>query len=95
MDVVPFYKNLLPNSKLPQKILNQERSSSAPIFYWGIRKEFESLILHNILFSENYKEEFEYILIKRLYIMILQFILISHPNTIKKMLPRAVKIGLS
>lgn len=65
MDVVPFYKNLLPNSKLPQKILNQERSSSALIFYWGIRKEFESLILHNILFSENYKEEFEYIFNKK------------------------------
>ena len=61
MDVVPFYKKLLPNQKHPDKIINQERSSSALIFYWGIKKEFKNLILHNILFSDNYKEEFDYI----------------------------------
>jgi phytoene dehydrogenase-like protein len=65
MDVFPFYKNLLPNSKLPEKVLNQERSSSALIFYWGIKKEFKDLILHNILFSENYEEEFNYIFNKK------------------------------
>ena len=61
MDVVPFYKNLLPNKKQPKKFINQDRSSSALIFYWGIRKEFKKLILHNILFSNNYKDEFDYI----------------------------------
>jgi phytoene desaturase len=65
MDVFPFYKNLLPNCKLPEKVLNQERSSSALIFYWGIKKEFKDLILHNILFSENYEEEFNYIFNKK------------------------------
>jgi len=61
MDVVPFYKNLLRNKKQPKKVINQERSSSALIFYWGIKKEFKKLILHNILFSNNYKDEFDYI----------------------------------
>ena len=61
MDVVPFYKKLLPKEIHPNKIINQERSSSALIFYWGIKKEFKNLILHNILFSDNYKEEFNYI----------------------------------
>ena len=61
MDVVPFYNNLLSNKKHSKKFANQERSSSALIFYWGIRKEFKKLILHNILFSNNYKDEFDYI----------------------------------
>jgi phytoene desaturase len=61
MDIVPFYEKLLPHEKHPEKVINQERSSSALIFYWGIKKEFKDLILHNILFSDNYKEEFNYI----------------------------------
>ena len=58
MDVVPTYKYLLPNQKINPKLLEQERSSSALIFYWGIKKEFPQLGLHNIFFSENYAEEF-------------------------------------
>jgi phytoene desaturase len=58
MDVVPAYRNLMPDQKQPEHILRQERSSSALIFYWGIKKQFEQLKLHNIFFSENYKEEF-------------------------------------
>jgi phytoene dehydrogenase-like protein len=45
--------------------LNQERSSSAVIFYWGIKKEFQSLDLHNIFFSDNYKKEFDSIFNKK------------------------------
>jgi len=58
MDVVPTYRNLLKNHYKPEKILNQERSSSALIFYWGIKKEFKNLDLHNIFFSKDYKSEF-------------------------------------
>ncbi len=65
MDVVPFYKKLLPNERQPEKVVKQERSSSALIFYWGIKKEFKELILHNILFSNNYKDEFDYIFNKQ------------------------------
>ncbi len=31
------------------------------IFYWGIKREFAGLDLHNIFFSKNYKAEFEHI----------------------------------
>lgn len=63
MDVWFTYKKLLkahPNLH-PQKILQQERSSSALIFYWGIKKQFTKLDLHNIFFSADYKAEFEHI----------------------------------
>ena len=59
MDVVPTYRNLLKNHYQPEKILNQERSSSALIFYWGVKKEFKNLDLHNIFFSKDYKNEFQ------------------------------------
>lgn len=57
-DVFTSYKHLLPQHKAPEKIIQSERSSSALIFYWGINTAFEQLHLHNILFSENYEEEF-------------------------------------
>lgn len=61
MDIYPTYKKLLPHIKHPEKILQQEKSSSALIFYWGINKTFAELDLHNILFTQNYKEEFRHI----------------------------------
>ncbi|MAQ75814.1 MAG: phytoene dehydrogenase, partial [Aquimarina sp.] len=61
MDVVPTYEKLLKNQKHPERTLEQPRSSSALIFYWGIRKEFKELDLHNIFFSEDYKKEFDHI----------------------------------
>lgn len=61
IDVYPTYKKLL--CKYPQlhphKTLKQERSSSALIFYWGIKSQFEQLHLHNIFFSANYEAEFK------------------------------------
>lgn len=67
-DIYPTYKNLLKRKKEPKKVLQQERSSSALILYWGIKKEFPGLDLHNILFSNNYKKEFEAIFgLKNLY----------------------------
>ncbi len=59
MDVYFTYKKLLKDQKQPQKILKQERSSSALIFYWGIKKEFKELGLHNIIFSKDYRAEFD------------------------------------
>ncbi len=60
MDVQYTYKNLLPKEKHPEKILRQPRSTSAVIFYWGIKKQFPELDVHNIFFSNNYREEFRY-----------------------------------
>ncbi|WDF56310.1 1-hydroxycarotenoid 3,4-desaturase CrtD [Mucilaginibacter sp. KACC 22063] len=63
MDVWFTYKKLLSNQQKlhPRKILQQERSSSALIFYWGIKKSFPKLDLHNIFFSADYREEFSQI----------------------------------
>lgn len=60
MDITPTYRKLLPNAKHPEKLLNQPKSGSGLIFYWGIKKEFSELGLHNIFFSDNYKAEFEH-----------------------------------
>ena len=57
-DVVPTYRKLLRDQPAPERTLKQPRSSSALIFYWGIRREFPELDLHNIFFSNNYEEEF-------------------------------------
>ena len=59
MDVNNTYHYLLPTLPSPTKALQQERSSSALIFYWGIGTTFEQLSLHNIFFSANYQQEFE------------------------------------
>lgn len=61
MDVVPTYRSLLKDQKAPERTLAQERSSSALIFYWGVKQSFPQLDLHNIFFSNNYEEEFEQI----------------------------------
>lgn len=61
MDMVSTYHRLLPNQAKPQRLLNQPKSSSALIFYWGIRQRFPQLDLHNIFFSQDYKQEFEHI----------------------------------
>ena len=59
MDVYFTYKLLMNDAGKAKQILKQERSSSALVFYWGIKKEFEQLELHNIFFSDNYKAEFD------------------------------------
>lgn len=59
MDVVPTYRRLLPQEKAPEKTLEQPRSSSALIYYWGIRHHFPQLHLHNIFFSQDYQQEFQ------------------------------------
>lgn len=63
MDIWPTYKNLLQKHPdlHPERILGQERSSSALIFYWGIKKAFPQLDLHNIFFSADYRAEFNHI----------------------------------
>ncbi|MFN3952568.1 MAG: 1-hydroxycarotenoid 3,4-desaturase CrtD [Thermaurantimonas sp.] len=65
MDVVPTYRHLIPDAPQPQKILDYPRSSSALIFYWGIKHQFPELDMHNIFFSNDYKEEFNCIFNKK------------------------------
>jgi phytoene desaturase len=61
VDVHFTYHHLLPNTKKPEHKLNQERSTSAIIFYWGMSKVFDKLDVHNIMFSEDYAQEFAHI----------------------------------
>jgi len=60
-DITPLYRKLFKpqDIKLPEKLLQQEKSSSGIIFYWGINKEFPQLGVHNIFFSEDYQAEFK------------------------------------
>jgi phytoene desaturase len=59
MDIWFTYHQLLKKESPPKRVLKQERSSSALIFYWGIKAEFPELDLHNIFFSEDYQKEFK------------------------------------
>jgi len=61
MDAFFTYEKLLPHAHHPKRILRQEKSTSAIIFYWGIERQFPELELHNILFSEDYRREFAHL----------------------------------
>ncbi|MEO7767740.1 MAG: 1-hydroxycarotenoid 3,4-desaturase CrtD [Ferruginibacter sp.] len=58
-DIYFTYKNLLNNATGAKAVLKQERSSSAIIFYWGIKKQFDQFELHNVFFSRDYRKEFD------------------------------------
>ncbi|MGB3619557.1 MAG: 1-hydroxycarotenoid 3,4-desaturase CrtD, partial [Catalinimonas sp.] len=57
-DVVSTYRYLLPDQRPPRRLLEQPKSSSALIFYWGMAEAFPELGLHNIFFSGDYAREF-------------------------------------
>lgn len=59
MDVFYTYRKLLPNIPAPEQILRQPKSSSALIFYWGVKAAFPEMDLHNIFFAEDYQAEFQ------------------------------------
>ena len=61
MDVFFTYRKLLPRERHPERTLRQQKSTSALIFYWGIRRQFPELGLHNIFFSEDYQAEFRHL----------------------------------
>lgn len=67
MDVFFTYKKLLPEQRHPHRVLRQEKSTSALIFYWGIRETFPELDLHNIFFSNNYRAEFDHLARGKVY----------------------------
>jgi phytoene desaturase len=58
-DVYFTYHQLLKDPVHTYKVLKQERSCSGLIFYWGMKREFPELHLHNIFFSKNYAAEFQ------------------------------------
>ncbi len=60
-DIHFAYNNLLPKKYYPHKLLSQEKSSSACVFYWGVKNSFPQFGLHNILFSADYRQEFKHL----------------------------------
>jgi phytoene desaturase len=68
LDVYFTYQHLMKDINKAHKLAKQERSSSALIFYWGIKKEFPELDLHNIFFAKDYKAEFDHLFrLKKMY----------------------------
>lgn len=64
-DINDTYRYLLGNQQRFSRLQKQERSSSAVIFYWGIKKQFPQLDLHNILFAKDYAAEFDHVFNKK------------------------------
>jgi phytoene desaturase len=62
-DVNYTYQNLLKDrsTKTALRYRKLEPSSSAIVFYWGIKGEFSELQANNIFFSSDYKKEFDQI----------------------------------
>jgi phytoene desaturase len=60
-DVLTTYKNLIEvnSKKVIDKLSKHDLSTSAIVFYWGVKGKHEQLEIHNILFSEDYKKEFD------------------------------------
>lgn len=61
IDVYNTYKQLLPDFNAPKRYLEQPRSSSVIVFYWGMNRTFEELGLHNMFLTENAKEEYRHL----------------------------------
>lgn len=60
-DVNTTYKKLLndTSSKPAKRYESLEPSLSAIVFYWGVKGNYSELETHNILFSTDYKKEFD------------------------------------
>lgn len=61
IDVLTTYKDLIDinSKKVIDKLSKHDLSTSAIVFYWGVRGKHEKLEIHNIIFSEDYKKEFD------------------------------------
>jgi phytoene desaturase len=59
IDVSQTYSKLLGMQGLGERYLKLPKSTSAIIWYWGIKRKSEQTGLHNIFFSKDYKSEFE------------------------------------
>ncbi len=59
MDINKAYPALLPKEPQPKLLLNQEKSTSALVFYWGMNLSETKFDVHNVLFSKDYKYEFD------------------------------------
>lgn len=68
VDINTFYNSGMIGVPKPGTGRHQALSTSALIFYWGIRIDNSCLDLHNILFSADYREEFRHLFkLKRMF----------------------------
>jgi len=60
-DILTTYNNLIDadSKKITDKFKRHDLSTSAMVFYWGVKGNHQQLEIHNILFSEDYKNEFD------------------------------------
>lgn len=65
VDVNTFYRYTGRELTKPRAVKKSSLSSSAIIFYWGMDRTFPELDIHNILFSKDYKGEFDAIFHKK------------------------------
>lgn len=62
---IDYHKTqLLLNRKV--KVKNSQLSTSGIVFYWGVKISSKNLALHNVIFSDNYKKEFDDIFMKKM-----------------------------
>lgn len=67
-DIHFTYQHLLNDHAAAKSVAQQERSSSALVYYWGVNRVFPELYLHNIFFTKNQREEFRALFeLKRFY----------------------------
>ncbi|MFT4601163.1 MAG: phytoene desaturase [Arenicella sp.] len=58
IDHVNFYQDVMPDDQMIAKHQDEERSTTAVVFYWAIEGNYPEIGLHNILFSADYPKEF-------------------------------------
>ncbi|MGM0432839.1 MAG: phytoene desaturase family protein [Spirochaetota bacterium] len=63
VDVLTLYSHLLSDESAPlaARYRRLPPSSSGLVFYWGMRKTYRQLGVHNIFFSSDYRREFQQI----------------------------------
>ena len=92
VDVNFTYKNLI-KQKFNHRSLKNESSSSALIFYWGIKGTYDKLDLHNIFFLQITRRSLIQFLKKNKFLMTPLFMLIFRVRMFHRMPPKVQKIG--
>jgi phytoene desaturase len=60
-DVYNTYRHLLPTLTAPKRFIEQPRSSSVIVFYWGMNCTFPKLGLHNMFLTNDSKKEYDHL----------------------------------
>lgn len=60
-DVYNTYRHLLPKMPAPKRFIEQPRSSSVIVFYWGMDRTFSQLGVHNMFLTNDSKKEYEHL----------------------------------